>query len=142
MLLAFITKRVGQAYRQTNYNNNYKFLPLGHIFFTWHPIITRPPYNQYLNYICMVLIRWFNSVSEGSELWRKVGQSCSNALDVLISCPHCFFPHNIFSLISFFNSHASSFRVHFRVCTLSVYLPLYDRSSVYCSKFWQDSWSK
>ena len=39
---------------KTNYNNNYKFLPLRYIFFTWHPIIIRPPYNQYLNYICMV----------------------------------------------------------------------------------------
>ena len=71
------------AYRQkirlskTNYNNNYKYLPLRYIFFTWHPIITRPPYNQYLNYICMVLVRWFNSVSEVKKLWWKVGQSYS-----------------------------------------------------------------
>ena len=39
---------------KTNYNNNYKFLILRYIFFTYHPIIIRPPYNQYLNYICMV----------------------------------------------------------------------------------------
>ena len=39
---------------KTNYSNNYKFLPLRYNFFTYHPIIIRPPYNQYLNYICMV----------------------------------------------------------------------------------------
>ena len=32
-----------------------KFLPLRYIFFTGHPIIIRPPYNQYLNYICIWL---------------------------------------------------------------------------------------
>ena len=59
MLLVFITKRDGpclqaEGLSKTNYNNIYKFLPLRYIFFTYHPIIIRLPYNQYLNYICIV----------------------------------------------------------------------------------------